>query len=348
MSNPLLSPDRFQPERSGPPTAWPDGSTGAAPGGNAAGPTPGFGSYGAPGTLGGPQGGHGSGYGAGPGPELGDAALGGHSPGYGTVPPAADNLPGSPWPPPPAGPGATETLRRGGVASATAVLLAIVAVAAMFGWRLVTLTTETSREVVDGVLQTVERTTVSSIQPWAFAGPILGLVIVIVCAFKPMWARFLAPVYAVGQGIFMGAVSHVFEASYPGIVVQAVALTFAVFLAMLGLYATGRIRVTPRFRLVVIAATIGVVLVYAVSIVLSLFGVDVPFIHDGGPIGIAFSLLVVGIAALNLALDFDFVDRAEQAGVPKALEWFAALGLVVTLVWLYLEILRLLAKIRNN
>lgn len=327
MSNPLLSPDRFQPERSGPPSAWPDGSQGPTPGAPAGptGPTGGFGSYGAPGTLGGPQGGHGVGYGD-----------------VGAIPAAADNVAGGAWPPPPAAPGGA-TLRRGGVASATAVLLLIAAIAASFGWRAVTLTTE--RVLTENGL--VDQTSVSSIQPWVFLGTFVGLGLVIACAFKPLWARFLAPVYAVAQGLFMGAVSHVFEASYPGIVVQAVALTFAVFLAMLGLYATGRIRVTPRFRLIVIAATFGVMFVYLGSFLLSLFNVDVPFIHEGGPVGILFSLFVVGLAAMNLALDFDFIDRAAQAGAPKQMEWFAALGLVVTLIWLYLEILRLLAKLRD-
>ncbi len=150
------------------------------------------------------------------------------------------------------------------------------------------------------------------------------------------------------EGIFVGAISKAYEVEFEGIVLQAVGLTIGVFLMMLVLYATGRIRVTPRFRLGVIAATGGILLVYLVSFVLSLFGSGVPYIHGNGLVGIGFSVVVVVIAALNLTLDFDFIDKAEQAGAPKYMEWFAALGLVVTLVWLYLEILRLLAKLRSR
>lgn len=269
---------------------------------------------------------------------------GGQAPGQAgapPVPPAPDNVPGQPWPPPRPVVGAR--LRRSGVATATGVLLAIVALTAVAGWNAVT--TETRPVVENG--QVVEQTSIS-VSPWIFGAVILGFVLVLVCAFKPLWARFLAPIYAAAEGVFIGAVSCVFEAYYPGIVVQAVALTFGVFAVMLGLYASGRIRVTPKFRLCVIAATLGVCVVYLATFLLSLFGVDVGFIHEGGALGIAFSLVVVGIASLNLFLDFDFVDRAEQAGAPRQLEWFAALGLVVTLVWLYLEILRLLAKLRSR
>ena len=161
-------------------------------------------------------------------------------------------------------------------------------------------------------------------------------------------ARITAPLYAVAEGLVLGAISAAFEAQFEGIVLQAVALTIGVFATMLVLYATGRIRVTARLRTGIIAATGAVCLVYFVSILFSIFGSSVPYIHSSGPIGIGFSLLVVGIAAMNLTLDFDFIERAEQAGAPRHLEWFAALGLVVTLVWLYLEILRLLAKLRER
>ncbi len=262
-------------------------------------------------------------------------------PGAPPVPPAPDNVPGAPWPPP--RPMAGARLRRGGVASATGVLLAIVAVAAVAGWH--TVTTVTQPVLEDG--QVVERTS-ASMPAWVWISSLLGFGLVVACAFKPLWARFLAPVYAVTQGVFIGAISHLFDAAYPGIVVQAVALTFGVFVVMLGLYATGTIRVTPRFRLCVIAATLGVCLFYLGTFLVSLFGVDVSVMYDSSALGIGISLVVVVIASLNLALDFDFVDRAEQAGAPRQLEWFAALGLVVTLVWLYLEILRLLGRLRSR
>lgn len=258
------------------------------------------------------------------------------------VPPAPDNVPGSAWPPPPPRP-AAGTLRRSGVASATGVLLAIVAVVGIAGWNLVETTTETVL-TNEGL---VEQTSVS-IPPWLFLAALVGLGLVIATFFRPQWARVTAPLYAAAQGLFVGAISKVYEAEFDGIVLQAVGLTIGVFAVMLVLYATGRIRVTPRFRLGVIAATGGVCLIYLATWVMHLFGGTMPFIHDAGAVGIGFSLVVVVIAALNLTLDFDFIDRAERAGAPRELEWFAALGLTVTLIWLYLEILRLLAKLNRR
>ena len=266
---------------------------------------------------------------------------GGQQPGAGgpgaPVPPAADNVPGSPWPPPTAEP----TLRRGGVASATAVLLALICVSGVVGWNAVS---TTSQELPDGSFET----TSISVPPWIIGAVVVGLVLALVSFFKPRWARVTAPLYALAQGLAVGAISKAYEVEFEGIVLQAVGLTIGVFAMMLVLYATGRIRVTPRFRLGVIAATGGIFLVYLVSFVLSLFGSGVPYIHGNGLVGIGFSVVVVVIAALNLTLDFDFIDKAEQSGAPQYLEWFAALGLVVTLVWLYLEILRLLAKLRSR
>lgn len=262
------------------------------------------------------------------------------------VPPAPDNVPGSPWPPPPpTGTGAT--LRRQGVASATAVLLAIIAVVGIAGWNAVTTDTVRTVQNVNGQLQEVDATTVS-LPPWLIGAVLVGFVLVVVTFFKPLWARVTAPLYAVAEGLFVGAVSKYYEVRFEGIVLQAVGLTVGMFVMMLVLYATGRIRVTPRFRLGIIAATGGIFLIYVATAIMRLFGGDMPFIHGTGAIGVAFSLVVVVIAALNLTLDFDFVDRAEQAGAPRQLEWFAALGLVVTLVWLYLELLRLLSKLRSR
>jgi len=250
------------------------------------------------------------------------------------IPPSDD--PVSPWPP--AGPTAEPTLRRGGVASATAVLLAIICVTGVVGWNAVT----PAVEVDDRIVRSAE------IPFWIFGAMIGALALALVTFFVPRIARITAPLYAVAEGLVVGAVSQVYEAQYEGIVLQAVGLTIGVFAMMLVLYATGRIRVTPRFRLGVIAATGAVFLIYLATFIVGLFGADVPFIHDNGIIGIGFSVVVVVIAALNLTLDFDFVDRAERAGAPRHMEWFAALSLTVTLVWLYLEMLRLLAKLRSR
>jgi uncharacterized YccA/Bax inhibitor family protein len=230
------------------------------------------------------------------------------------------------------------------VASATAVLLAIIAVVGIVGWNLVTTGTEVG---TNSLGQVVERETVS-IPPWIFLAAIVGFLLVLGTYFRPAWAKVTAPLYAVAEGLLVGAVSKVYEVRFDGIVLQAVGLTIGVFAMMLVLYATGRIRVTPRFRLGIIAATGGIVLIYLATAVMRLFGGDMPFIHGTGVMGIGFSLVVVVIAALNLTLDFDFIDRAERAGAPREMEWFAALGLVVTLVWLYLELLRLLGKLRSR
>ncbi len=260
------------------------------------------------------------------------------------VPPAPDNVPGSPWPPPPPRPTGGDTLRRSGVATATGVLIAIVAVVGIVGWNLVETTTT---QVITAEGRIVEQTSVS-IPPWIFLAILVGFGLVIATFFKPQWAKVTAPLYAVAQGLLVGAVSKAYEAQFDGIVLQAVGLTVGVFVLMLVLYATGRIRVTPRFRLGLIAATGAVCLIYLATWVMHLFGGTMPFIHEAGVVGIGFSVVVVVIAALNLTLDFDFVDRAERAGAPRELEWFAALGLLVTLVWLYLEILRLLAKLNRR
>ncbi len=252
----------------------------------------------------------------------------------GPIPPSDD--PVSPWPP--VGPTAEPTLRRGGVASATAVLLALICVTGVVGWNAVTPAIIENDVVVRD----------AEVPVWIFLAGIGAAILAVVTFFVPRIARITAPLYALGNGFFVGGISAMFEAAYDGIVLQAVGLTIGVFLAMLVLYATGRIRVTPRFRLMVFAATAGVCLIYLATFVLSLFGSNLPFIHDNGIIGIGFSLVVVGIAAMNLALDFDFVEQAEKAGAPRHMEWFAALGLTVTLVWLYLELLRLLAKLRSR
>ena len=182
----------------------------------------------------------------------------------------------------------------------------------------------------------------------AMVGVIVGFVAVIALYFRPRWAKFLGPVYALAQGYFVGAISKAYENLYDGIVLQAAGATLAVFSVMLVLYNTRIIKVTDKFRRTVIFATLGIMALYLVSFVLSLFGAEIPFINSPSLFGILFSVFVCGIAAMNLALDFDFIERGSKAGLAKDYEWVAAVGLLVTIVWLYLEILRLLAKLRQN
>ena len=189
---------------------------------------------------------------------------------------------------------------------------------------------------------------VESVSTLMWVGILGGLGFAVVTVFKAEWARFTAPAYAALEGLAIGGISAVFEARYPGIVVQAVGLTFGTLLCLLGLYKSGLIPVTANFRLGVVAATGAIALLYLVQIVMRLFGSDgMGFIHEGGVFGILFSAFVVTIAALNLVLDFDFIERGARDGAPKHMEWYGAFGLVVTLVWLYLEILRLLGKLRD-
>ena len=183
---------------------------------------------------------------------------------------------------------------------------------------------------------------------WAIGASLGGLAVAIATIVRPRWSPYTAPIYALLEGVILGLVSMWFEARYPGIAIQAVALTFGVFGVMLVLYRTGVVKVTQRFRAGVLAATLGIAVVYLVSLVLGLFGVRVPLLNDASPLGILISLAIVTVAALNLVLDFDLIDRGARSGAPAYMEWYAAFGLLVTLVWLYLELLRLLAKLRER
>lgn len=186
-----------------------------------------------------------------------------------------------------------------------------------------------------------------TIGAWIIGGVFGGLIVAMVTIFKKTWAPYTAPLYAVLEGLVIGGLSAYAEAQFKGIVFQAIALTFGTLFALLLAYRSGVIKVTEKFRLGVIAATGGIFVVYLVSIVLGFFGVSVPFIHSGGMIGILFSLFVVVIAALNLVLDFDFIEQGAAEGAPKYMEWYGAFGLIVTLIWLYIEFLRLLTKLRQ-
>lgn len=187
---------------------------------------------------------------------------------------------------------------------------------------------------------------------YMWGGAIGGLIVAFVIIFKKTWAPFLAPAYALLEGLFVGAISayynHIFEAKAPYIITQAVGLTFGVAIAMYTLYSMRIIKATETFKSVIITATAGIAIFYLISIVLRFFNVNIGFIHEGSTFGIFFSLFVVGIAALNLIIDFDMIEKGSEAGAPKFMEWYGAFGLLVTIVWLYLEILRLLAKLNSR
>ncbi|GMU86002.1 MAG: hypothetical protein AMXMBFR48_12440 [Ignavibacteriales bacterium] len=188
----------------------------------------------------------------------------------------------------------------------------------------------------------------SSISGWVFGGAIAGLILAILTAFFKRIAIITAPLYAIAQGLFLGGISAFFELMYPGIVLQAVMLTGAIFLMMLFLYRTGIIKPTAKFMMGVAAATGAVGLVYLASFILGFFSISIPFIHSNGWVGIGFSAVVIVIAALNLIIDFALVEEGVKNGAPKYIEWYAAFALLVTLVWLYFEILRLLSKLRSR
>ena len=177
-------------------------------------------------------------------------------------------------------------------------------------------------------------------------GVIVGFIIALIISFTKN--KYLTPIYAMCEGLFLGGISAMFNAEYPGIVVQAVLGTFAALFSMLGLYRFGIIKCTDKFRSIIFTATVSIAVLYLIQWIGSFFHYSIPALFGSGTIGIGFSVIVVAIAALNLILDFDFIEKGSQAMLPKDYEWFGAFGLMVTLVWLYLEILRLLAKLRDR
>jgi len=224
-----------------------------------------------------------------------------------------------------------------GTINKTLILLALVVIPAVYVWDMF----YASGIDTEGGLQN------ASLMYWMYGGLFGGLIFAFITIFKFNWAPFTAPIYAVLEGLFIGGISAIFEVQFTGIVFQAVALTFGTLFAMLVTYRLGLIKVTEKFKMGVVAATGAIFVVYMMSFVLSMFSINVPFIHTGGTIGILFSLFVVVIAALNLVLDFDFIEKGAEHGAPKYMEWYGAFGLIVTLVWLYIEFLRLLSKLRQ-
>jgi len=218
-----------------------------------------------------------------------------------------------------------------GAVNKTAILLLLTLVSASYTWKLFF-------NAWDPAVVT----------PWMIGGAIGGFVFSLITIFKKESARITAPIYALLEGLFLGGISAVFEAKFKGIVIQAVALTFGTLFVLLFLYKSRIIKPTENFKLGIVSATGAIAMLYFVSIILGFFNINVGFIHSSGVLGIGFSLFVVVIAALNLVLDFDFIETGASRGAPKYMEWYAAFGLMVTLVWLYIEILRLLAKLADR
>lgn len=225
--------------------------------------------------------------------------------------------------------GISDSMSVTGAARAALVLFAAMAVSATWMWT-----------YMQDPMQ-------ASAAAFLFGGLFGGVIIAFVMMFKPHTARICAPLYALAQGLVVGGISKLYESQYDGIIVQAVLATGAIVFVMYALYSTRILKVTERFRKVVIGATLGIMVFYGLNLLLSFFGASMPFIWDTGAMGIGFSLFVIAIAASNLALDFDFIEKGSQAGLPKYMNWAAAFGLLATVVWIYLEMLRLLAKMRQ-
>ncbi len=232
-------------------------------------------------------------------------------------------------------PGSANAMTLNGTVNKTGILLLLTVITAAFAWSQSMIDTPEGPQIAPGA------------GIYMIGGAIGGFVLALITAFKKEWSPVTAPLYALVEGFFLGSISAMYNHVYEGIVMQAVMLTFGTLFALLFAYRSGLIKATENFKLGVVAATGGIFLIYLASFVLGLFGVNVPYIHESGIIGIGFSLFVVVVAALNLVLDFDFIESGVEAGAPKYMEWYGAFGLMVTLVWLYIEFLRLLAKLRR-
>ena len=225
-----------------------------------------------------------------------------------------------------------DTMTINGTVNRTGMLVLLVVAAAWFSWT-------RSTAGPNGAIVA---------NPYILIGAIGGFIVALITIFKKTFAPVTAPIYAVLEGLFIGGLSAMFEARFSGIAAQASFATFGVLGGLLLAYRTGLIKATENFKLGVFAATAGIAILYLISFVLSFFGKSIPYIHQSGWMGIGFSVFVVIIASLNLVLDFDFIENGAAAGAPKYMEWYAAFGLLVTLVWLYIEMLRLLSKVRSR
>jgi uncharacterized YccA/Bax inhibitor family protein len=222
-----------------------------------------------------------------------------------------------------------DSMTISGTVNKTGILLICVVATAAWSWSLFTRSPETA------------------LPPLAIGG-IGGFIVALVTIFKKAWSPVTAPMYALLEGLVLGSASAMLEVRFPGIAEQAVGLTFGTLIALLLAYRSGIIRATERFKMGIVAATGGIFVFYLVQLVLGFFGIHFTAINGSGAIGIGFSVVVVIVAALNLVLDFDLIESGAQAGAPKYMEWYGGFALMVTLIWLYLEILRLLSKIRSR
>jgi len=239
--------------------------------------------------------------------------------------------------------GTGETMTLQGTVNKSFFLLGLLVLSAAWIWGKVI----QPAPVFEG-METATQQMPSSVMGLMMLGLFGGLITAFVTIFNKKIAGITAPIYALLEGLLLGGLSAFLEMKYPGIVIQAVALTFGTLFCLLTAYKSGLIKPTENFKLGICAATGAIFVIYMVSMIMGFFGSSIPMIHDSGPIGIGFSLFVVTIAALNLVLDFDFIEQGAASGAPKYMEWYGAFGLLVTLVWLYLEILRLLAKLASR
>jgi uncharacterized YccA/Bax inhibitor family protein len=221
-----------------------------------------------------------------------------------------------------------QTMTVSGTINKTMILLMLLMASALFTWYL----TFTGYNTM----------------PLMIGGAVVGFILVLISAFRPQSATYLAPGYALFEGLFIGGISAIFEASYPGIVIQAVAATFVTFLVCLGLYKFGIVKVTEQFKSIVIAATLAICTYYLVAWLFSMFTSFIPVHYGNSPMSIGISVFVIIIASLNLFLDFDMIEKGAAQKNPKFMEWFGAMGLIITLVWLYIEFLRLIAKLSKR
>ena len=223
-----------------------------------------------------------------------------------------------------------ETMTVQGTVNKTAILLFLATVTASYTW---------------GLFNTGNS---GAAMPWMTGGAILGFIFAMITCFKQAWSPVTAPAYAICEGLFLGGISAILNLKFPGLALQAIFLTFGTLAGLLFFYKTGLLRATDNFKRGVFAATGGIALFYFVTWILGFFGVHIPGLFGNGLVGIGFSLVVVVIAAMNLVIDFDFIEKGAESNAPKYMEWYASFGLMVTLVWLYIEILRLLSKLRSR
>lgn len=229
----------------------------------------------------------------------------------------------------------SEVMTVRGTANKTILLTLMVIAGAAYSWKIA-----------------YEAINPSAVQPWMFGGAIGGFILALIISFKPKMAQYLSPVYAVLEGLFLGGISAIFNQTFaktaPGLVLNAVILTLLTALVMLFIYRSKLIQVNGTFIRIMTIAIGAVMLFYVTNIILGLFGVNLAMLHNSSPLSIGISLVIVGVAAFSLLMDFHFIEKAAEAGAPKYMEWYGAFGLMVTLIWLYLEVLKLLAKFAGN